>query len=152
MLHDRWRMEIYLTDLSSYYSLQNYQPSFIFEVILNCFAKMAWPELHYFHMYYLPRIDLLVATHHAIKLSQYFSSGITFFTSPSFCITYHFTVWVSTFNIFTLLENYSKCRIWILAFFINSCPIKTDLSGNNVWPQASGFQKLAKLTIFGIFS
>ena len=110
VLHDRWRMEIYLTDLSSY-SLQNYQPSFIFEVILNCFAKMAWLELHYFHMYYLPRIDLLVATHHAIKLSQYFSSGITFFTSPSFCITYHFTVWVSTFNIFTLLENYSKCRI-----------------------------------------
>ena len=26
------------------------------------------------------------------------------------------------------------------------------LSGNTIWPQASGFQKLAKLTSFGIFS
>ena len=51
----------------------------------------------------------------------------------------------------TLFENYSKCRIWILAFFTNFCPIKTDLSGNTVWPQALGFQKLAKLTTFGIF-
>ena len=25
------------------------------------------------------------------------------------------------------------------------------LSGNTIWPQASGFQKLAKLIIFGIF-
>ena len=31
-----------------------------------------------------------------------------------------------------------------IAFFTNFCPIKTDLSGNTVWPQASGFQKLAK--------
>ena len=40
----------------------------------------------------------------------------------------------------------------ILAFSTNFwCPIKADLSGNTVWPQASGFQKIAKLTIFGIF-
>ena len=32
------------------------------------------------------------------------------------------------------------------------CPILTDLSGNTVCPQATGFQKLAKLTIFGIFN
>ena len=30
--------------------------------------------------------------------------------------------------------------------------MKTDLSGNTVWPQASGFQKLVKMTIFGIFN
>ena len=29
---------------------------------------------------------------------------------------------------------------------------KIDLSGNTVIPQASNFQKVAKLTIFGIFS
>ena len=45
----------------------------------------------------------------------------------------------------TLFENYSKCRILILAFSTNFCPIKTDLSGNTVWPKASGFQKLAKI-------
>ena len=39
----------------------------------------------------------------------------------------------------------------VLAFSTNFCPTKTDLSGNTVWPQATGFQKLAKLTIFGIF-
>ena len=49
-----------------------------------------------------------------------------------------------------MFENYSKCRI--LAFFTIFCTIKSDLSGNTVWPQASGFQKLAKLTIFGIFN
>ena len=55
----------------------------------------------------------------------------------------------------TVFENYSKCRIWIfliLAFSANFCPIKTDLSGNTVWLQASVFPKLAKLTIFGIFN
>ena len=43
----------------------------------------------------------------------------------------------------------SHLNFWILAFFNNFCPIKTDLSGNTVRPQASDFQKLA---IFGIFN
>ena len=54
----------------------------------------------------------------------------------------------------TMFENCSKCRIWnfwILAFSTNFCPIKTDISGNTVWPQASGFQKLAKMHHFGHF-
>ena len=54
-------------------------------------------------------------------------------------------------NTLTLFKNCSKCRIWISAFSTNFCPIKTDLSGNTDWPQALGFQKLAKWTIFGIF-
>ena len=36
----------------------------------------------------------------------------------------------------------------MLAFSTNFYPIKTDLSGNTVWPQASGFQKLAKILAF----
>ena len=54
----------------------------------------------------------------------------------------------------TLFENYSKCRIWIFVlwhFSTNFCHIKTDLSGNTVWPQASGFQKLAKMDILWHF-
>ena len=35
-----------------------------------------------------------------------------------------------------------------LAFLIKFCPNKTDLFGNTVWPQASGFQKLAKMDHF----
>ena len=42
-------------------------------------------------------------------------------------------------------------EFWILAFFTNICPIKIDLSGNTVWPQASGFQKLAKMDHFWHF-
>ena len=57
----------------------------------------------------------------------------------------------NTFLVFTLFENYSKCRIWILVFSTNFCPIKTDLSGNTVWPQASGFQKIAKMDHFWHF-
>ena len=40
---------------------------------------------------------------------------------------------------------------WILAFSTNFCPIKTDLPGNSVWPQASDFQKLAKMDDFWYF-
>ena len=53
-----------------------------------------------------------------------------------------------------MFENYSKCRFFdfsILVISNNFYPIKSDLTGNAVRPQASGFQKLAKLTIFGIF-
>ena len=50
-----------------------------------------------------------------------------------------------------MFEDYSKSRIWILAFSTNFCPAKNDLSGNTVGPQASAFQKVAKCTIFGIF-
>ena len=52
----------------------------------------------------------------------------------------------------TLYDQKSlKMIFWILAFFTNFCPIKTDLSGNTVWPQASGFQKLAKMDHFWHF-
>ena len=57
-------------------------------------------------------------------------------------------------NAYTLFDNYSKCRIWnfwMLAFSTNFCPIKTDLSGNTVWPQASVFQKLAIMEHFWHF-
>ena len=52
---------------------------------------------------------------------------------------------------FTLFENDSKCRIWILAFSTCFYPIKSDLSGNTVWPQASNIQKLAKIDNFLAF-
>ena len=42
-------------------------------------------------------------------------------------------------------------NFWMLAFSANFCPIKTDLSGNTVWPQASGFQKLNKMDHFWHF-
>ena len=42
-------------------------------------------------------------------------------------------------------------NFFILAFSTNFCPIKTDLSGNTIWPQASGFQKLAKMDHFWQF-
>ena len=48
--------------------------------------------------------------------------------------------------------NMSHLSFSILAFSTNFCPTKIDLSGNTVWPQASRFQKHAKLTIFGLFN
>ena len=39
-------------------------------------------------------------------------------------------------------------NFWILAFFTNFYPIKTDLSGNTVRPQTSGFQKIAQMNHF----
>ena len=45
----------------------------------------------------------------------------------------------------------SHLNFSILAFSKKFWPIKTDLSGNTVWPQASGFQKLAKMDHFWHF-
>ena len=42
----------------------------------------------------------------------------------------------------------SHFNFWNLAFPPVFCPIKIDLSGNTVWPQTSGFQKLAKTDHF----
>ena len=44
----------------------------------------------------------------------------------------------------------SHLKISILAFSTNFCPIKIDMTGNAVWMQTSDFQKLAKVTVFGI--
>ena len=49
------------------------------------------------------------------------------------------------------LPKMSHLNFLILAFSANFCPLKTDLSGNTVWPQASGFQKHAKMDHFGDF-
>ena len=67
-----------------------------------------------------------------------------FYNNKSKC-TWPLNSYFRAYQTLTLFENYSKCHIWIfliLAFSTNFCPIKTDLSGNTVWPQASGFQKL----------
>ena len=54
-----------------------------------------------------------------------------------------------------LFSHYPHClkmtenvAFWILAFFTNFYLITIHLSGNTVWPQASGFRKLAKITNF----
>ena len=49
------------------------------------------------------------------------------------------------------LLKMSHFNFWIWAFSTNFCPIKTDLSGNTVWPQASGFQKIAQMDHFWHF-
>ena len=52
------------------------------------------------------------------------------------------------YTTFTLTQNVwkspkmSHLNFRILSFSTNFCPIKIDLSGNTVWPQASGFQIL----------
>ena len=89
---------------------------------------------------------------------------------PSHFLQFQTTFWFqSIFHYYSLLlsttyifHNLLLHSVWkspkmshlnfsILAFSTNFCPIKTDLSGNTVWPQTSDFQKLAKMTIFGIF-
>ena len=47
-----------------------------------------------------------------------------------------------------IFKNYSKCRIWILAFSINFCPFKSDLFGNTIWLLSSGFPNLAGMDHF----
>ena len=39
----------------------------------------------------------------------------------------------------------SHLILLVFAISVNFCPIKIDLSGNTVWPQALGFQNLVKI-------
>ena len=63
------------------------------------------------------------------RCAQYYADGL------------RFAKWRAAFSIsgkmvktemITLFEKCSKCRILILAFSTNFCPIKADLSGNTV--------------------
>ena len=70
----------------------------------------------------------------------------------------HFCEWPSHGNLDLVYLSLSRgtylspkmsfLNLWTLAFSTNFCPTKTDMSGNAVWPQASGFQKLAKIDHF----
>ena len=99
------------------------------------------------------RITRQQPRHSVEAILQHLSTCLSYDLSPrAFLEKYIITTPVLQVN--TLFENYSKCRIWsfgILAFFTNFCPIKTDLSGNTVWPQTSGFQKLVKMDHFWHF-
>ena len=60
-------------------------------------------------------------------------------------------VFMYSFRRHSVWKSPKMSHFWILAFSTNFWPIKTDLSGNTVWPQASGFQKLAKMDTFLAF-
>ena len=71
--------------------------------------------------------------------------------------TYHFSIFAYHLKIafrhsvWKLLKM-SHLNFWILAFSANFCPIKTDLSGNTVWPKASGFRLQCLMRPFLWFS
>ena len=95
---------------------------------------------------YLKKIDF------ALCKSWYFYA--VFIANTVFENHQKYRIWILAFssNIsYTVFENQPISRIWILAFSTNFCPIQSDLSGNIVWPQASGFQKLAKIGHFWHF-
>ena len=64
--------------------------------------------------------------------------------------SFDITLLFCTHIVWKLLKM-SHLNVSILASSTNFCPIKTDLSGNTVWPQALGFQKLAKMDHFWPF-
>ena len=103
---------------------------------------------HWFRSIALSRMDAsLHSGGHADPAAQILPSQSLLLTSESWC-----RHWATHSRLAqgTVFENHPKCRIW-MAFSINFWPIKTDLSGNSVWPQALGFQKLAKLDHFWHF-
>ena len=65
--------------------------------------------------------------------------------------SWYFQVVKPLLDIVWKLLKMSHLNFWILAFSTNFCHIEIDRSGNTVWLQASGFQKLAKLDHFWHF-
>ena len=120
-----------------------------FPSITDCLSIISpWPKVFF---WYFSRP--LTTTEPAISASfRTFSSLAYSLKLMPLCISQCMEIrWKVSFDKIKLFKNYSKCRIWILAFSTNFSPIKTDLSGNTVSPQASGFQKLAKMNNFWHF-
>ena len=91
------------------------------------------------------------------ELLLWLSASILIMTKKSVAIS---TLFFHAFRFFAaLLPSHSGWKLLkmshlkflILAFSTNFCSIKSDLSGNTVWPQALGFQKLAKIDHFWHF-
>ena len=64
----------------------------------------------------------------------------------------HVRLKIVHFYTFWILLKKSQLKFSILAFTTIFCHIKAEQSSDTVWRQVSGFQKLAKLAIFGIFN
>ena len=68
------------------------------------------------------------------------------------CIWHHpILSGILTNKLFFPLSSVSHLSFPFLSFSTNFCPFKSDLSGNTVWPQTSGFQKLVKMDHFWHF-
>ena len=62
----------------------------------------------------------------------------------------HVRLKIVHFYTFGILLQKSQLKFSILAFTTIFCHTKAEQSSDTVWRQVSGFQKLAKLAIFGI--
>ena len=93
------------------------------------------PSIFYSHIHHAKHWCLPAGADHPWFCATFFPNSVF---SPSLISN-----WIKKFTVF---ENNPKCLIWILAFFTKNC-----LSGNTVWSQASGFQKLAKIDHFWHF-
>ena len=87
------------------------------------------------------------------KVSSLFSLKPKIHEHYDSCFNFYYIYERSELQWYFLDFSYlAKCRTFdfsILSFSTHFCPIKSDLPGNTVWPQASGFQKLVKRTILG---
>ena len=116
-----------------------------------------WSVLYFNAGYFATQFDLLWKLNLICYISIYFPIK-AFITFVSFIVSDLFHEISQTLRV--LFLNYLRTHIvWkslkmshlnflIFAFFINFCPVKIDISGNTPCPQSSGFQKVAKMTIF----
>ena len=102
--------------------------------LLTCYSTI-WPEIKSW-----PLVLVCNAMQHQTCCNS---------TRPSI-LTWKVSVYIE--HIVWKLLKMSHFYFWIWAFSTIFCPIKADLSGNTVWLQASGFQKIPKMDPFGIFN
>ena len=83
------------------------------------------------------------AKHHFLSINSSLKWNINTETKEFFLI-------LSKSHCFKITQNVAFA-FWHFGIFTNFCPIKIEVSGYTVWPQASGFQKLAKMDHFWHF-
>ena len=88
------------------------------------------------------------------KLNEFWKNCIFATEVRSFLSAQKYLIFQLFFTIFQnvwKLLKMSHLNCSTLEFSTNFCPIKINLSGNTVWQQVSGFQKLVKIDHFWLF-
>ena len=88
------------------------------------------------------RLKSLIEGHLRLPKQECISKAFFFST----CFHPKANFWKNFQHNLQCLKITQKCHIWVFQFW--HFPSIIDLSGNTVWPQASGFQKVAKMDNF----
>ena len=113
---------LYTIVLPSWESYDSFQPSVKKRFSMQYDYSYLWWLLMCKHTTFLKTFKSRFSNEHIFQTHKFRKKKLPITPSNHFFFIKWDIEWFS--NSVTLFENYSKCRIWILAFSTNFCPIK----------------------------